>query len=124
MVIVCTNWSGLRQQRIAQRIRPIQLDAVQVAIRFDHRSRFAIFRAPGADRIEVLEREAQRIDDAVAGVAGRVLAVSDHALAHGLRQAARVFLERFHAWRRSGGRRARICSRTHAPRRTGEVRFA
>ena len=65
------------------------------------------FDAPLADRVEVLEREAERIHHAVAGVAGRLGAVLLHDLAHraGL-LAVLVLLEPFDVGRRRRRRRA------------------
>ena len=44
--------------------------------------RAAVLDAPGADDVEVLEREAERIDHFVARRARRILPVLLHALAH------------------------------------------
>jgi hypothetical protein len=51
----------------------------------DRLTRFAIHDAPAADGVEVLEREAERIDDAVARVARRVRTVRLEPRAHGAR---------------------------------------
>src|SRR5262249_12605773 len=69
---------------------------------------FLIALAPLADRVEVLEREPRRIDDAVAARAGRIGTMRLDLLAqrlglHGARLVA--LLERRHVWRRRNGRR-------------------
>ena len=76
-------------------------------------------------RIEVLEREAERIDDAVAGVARRVRAMRSRRSRTVC--AFRPSMFSFSASTPGGGACGGvpvIVSRIHAPRSTGDVRFA
>src|SRR6185503_3292667 len=92
---------GPAEQLVAQVHRAFDYRAVQIVAGVDDRARLTILVAPGPDGIEVLEREPDRIDDAVAGIARRIRAMGDHALAHGLRLlAVHVLLERFDTRRR------------------------
>ncbi len=68
-----------RHERLPQPVRAVDLRPVkQIAGRID--CAVAIFDPPGADDIEVLEREAERIDHTVARRALRALAMLLHAL--------------------------------------------
>src|SRR5882672_7538519 len=84
------------RQRRAQLGGTVDLGAVrQHAARVDRRMRIRVVRAVLSDRAEVLEREAQRIHDAVARVARGVLAVLLEACAQRPRRlAALVLFER------------------------------
>ena len=80
---------ALRAAPARSATRPVDGRAVgQHARRVDRGAGFAVLVAPSADGVEVLEREAERIDDAVAGVAGRIGAVRLEALAHRRRELA------------------------------------
>ena len=81
--------------------------------------------APAADRVEVLEREADRIHQLVAAGARRVRAVLLHPLAH--RQRLAVGCRRSSGGTFGGGGGGGVPSRfssIHLPRTTGEVRLA
>src|SRR4051812_28676950 len=57
----------------------------QLSGRIDERAGPAVFRAPCADRIEILERESERVHNAMTSVARWLCPVLFHDLAHGLR---------------------------------------
>ncbi len=98
---------GPRGQRRAQLGDAVELAAVgQRAGRVDRVERL-VDDPPLAGRVEVLEREAGRVDHRVAGGAGRVVAVLRHPLAHRRRPGLRPLLrQRRHVRRRIGRRRA------------------
>ena len=82
-------------------------------------------RPPVADRVEVFERKAQRIHDAVAGIARRLGAVQLHDLADRLGFLAfLVLLESLDIGGGAAGGVPRMFSRINAPRMTGAVRLA
>ena len=86
----------------------------------------ASLRAPRADGVEVLEREAERVHHLVAARARRVRAVLLHPLAHRQRLAA---LARFSSSGGTfggggGGGVPSMFSSIHLPRSTGDVRSA
>ena len=73
----------------------------QLAAGIDDAAGIAILVAPAAHDIKVLQREAHRIHDAVAGIAGGILAMPLQPHAHGLGFLARLgLLQRAHARRR------------------------
>ncbi len=85
-VSVCTNCVGSREQCFTQVDGPVDDRAIrELARRVDRDAGLAILDAPGADRVEVLEREAERIHDAVAAVAGGIGAMHLEPLADRLR---------------------------------------
>ncbi len=92
---------GPRHQRIAQRDDPVDLGAVGELSRRIQRNP-GLTRAPGARRIEILEREPEGIHHLVAPRAGRTGAVPFHALTQGARRLIVALLERGHVgkWRR------------------------
>src|SRR3569833_2070261 len=105
--------------------RATQLHPSELATRIDHRRGLMILVAPAADGIEVLKREPQRIEDAVALIARGIGAMSLHPLSYGLGLLAiHVFLQRFHARRRRMWRCARdVLQNPGAPlHRRGAVR--
>ena len=80
---------------------------------------------PRADRVEVLEAEAERIHPAMARRAGRILAVQLQLLAHRGRGAdLRLRLRFGTSGGGSGGGASSRLSSTHRPRSTGDVRVA
>ena len=102
-----TSWCFISALRSAD--RPIELRAVvKVADRIDRDA--IVLDAPHAGDVEVLERQAERIDHLVARRARRILAVLFHALAHRQRLAGvngLGFFERRHVGRRRRRRRAK-----------------
>ena len=96
------------QQRLPQIVRPGERRAVvERARRIDRRA--VVLDAPRAGDVEVLERQADRIDHAVARRARRVRAVLLHALAHRAQPAVFRLRRRFevrHVRRRRRRRRA------------------
>ena len=106
---VCTNCSRRAEQRVAQivRARAAACRRHELAGGIDGAAGVDVLVAPLADRVEILEREPERIDHAVALVAGWHVAVGFQPLAHGERHAAFLRLdEGLHARRRRRGRRA------------------
>ena len=80
--------------------------------------------APGADAVEVLEREAEGVHHLVAAGAGGVGAMRFHALAHRQRRCRRRrFLSAAERWRAAEGGVPSRFSSIHLPRSTGEVRW-
>ena len=100
------------EQRRAQAGRAFHARAVvEIA---DHVDRhLVVLDAPRAGDVEVLEREAQRIDHAVARVAARVVAMLLHALARRQHLAAFVRLHRIVERRHVGRRRRRRRCQQH-----------
>jgi hypothetical protein len=99
---------GLAQQGCAKLDDTIDLCAVDQLSGGIHQraARPAVFRTPGADGVEVLERQAGGIDHPVAARTSRVAAMLFHALAHRLRLCGPgVFFKRGHDVRRGRGRR-------------------
>ena len=121
-------------QRADEDLRPLQQafleprDAGELAaIRKTARSidRFAFFeRSPAADRVEVLQREADRIHQVVAARAGDVGAVFGQSLAHGEVAETVLSLSAGTSGNGGGGGVPTMFARTQLPRITGDVRVA
>ena len=80
--------------------------------------------APFADRIEILEREAERIHPLMARRARRVLPMKLHPLPQRLRLTVGArFFQRRHIERRRRRRRPEQLANSHRPRITTDVRF-
>ena len=106
----------LAQQRLPQLDHAVDRRAVdQLPRGVDRRAaRAAVARAPGADGVEVLEREPDRVDHPVAAGARRVAAVLLQALAHRPRLGAPRCPPRTAARRRAAAAAARR-ARSRAP---------
>ena len=77
---------GTAQQRLAEIVGPVDLRAVgQFAGGIDGRAGKAVLVSPHSGRVEVFEREAERIHHRVARRAGRARAMLRHQLADGER---------------------------------------
>ena len=97
---------GLPQDRLPQRDDTVDLGAIDKLSRRVDRRPF-VSRAPGADRVEILERQSQRIHQLVAARARRACPVLLEALADRMRLRRRALLfERRYVGRRRGRRRA------------------
>ena len=95
--------SGRLIRASAQRRRAIHFGAVERAPR-KRRSAARPHRAPLADRVEIFERESERVQNFVAARARRILAMRFHALANG--RVAIVVLFSLSAGTLAGGGRA------------------